>query len=82
MRYYVYVDAHRIDRHERGTMSDAPRTIVTPGALAEELDIDPKRVRAYLRKAFTREATAKNTSWDLTPETADLVREYFAAKAS
>jgi hypothetical protein len=63
-------------------MSDAPRTIVTPATLAEELDVDPKRVRAFLRKAHTRDATAKNTAWDLTEDTADAVREHFTAKAS
>ena len=60
-------------------MSATPTTI-TPKALAEELAIDPKRLRSYLRKNHTRANEAKNTSWTLDTETADAARAAFAPK--
>lgn len=49
----------------------------TPTELANELGVDPKRVRAYLRQEFTRDAEAKNTSWNLSDEVAQAVRTRF-----
>src|SRR5580765_5403421 len=37
-----------------------------PAALAEELNINPKKLRAYLRREFPRKSDEKNTSWYLT----------------
>jgi predicted site-specific integrase-resolvase len=51
---------------------------ITPKALAEEIGIDAKVLRAYLRKEFTRDPEVKNTSWIITPEAADAAREKFA----
>jgi len=51
---------------------------VTPKALANELGVDPKRLRAYLRATFTRPIEAKNTSWAITPDAANAAREHFA----
>ena len=66
-------------------MADAPANI-TPKALADELGIDPKRLRGHLRKNHTRAAEAKNTTWLIPHDVADDVREHFealkAAKAS
>jgi predicted site-specific integrase-resolvase len=53
-------------------------TKLTPKALAEEIGIDAKVLRAYLRKTFTRDETVKNTSWIITQEAADAAREKFA----
>jgi hypothetical protein len=53
---------------------------VTPKALAEELSIDPKRLRAYLRANFARTVEAKNTTWTITDEAEKAAREHFAAK--
>ncbi len=50
---------------------------ITPKALAEEIGIDAKVLRAYLRKEFTRSNEVKNTSWIITPEAADAAREKF-----
>jgi predicted site-specific integrase-resolvase len=55
-------------------MSDA----LTPKALAEEIGIDAKVLRAYLRKEFTRSNEVKNTSWIIPAEAADAAREKFA----
>lgn len=49
----------------------------TPTELANELGVDPKRVRAYLRQEYTRDAEAKNTSWNLSDEVAKAVRARF-----
>jgi hypothetical protein len=51
---------------------------LTPKALAEEIGVDAKVLRAYLRKDFARPAEAKNTSWLITPEAADAARAKFA----
>ena len=58
-------------------MANAP---VTPKALAEELGIDPKRLRSYLRSQFARPAEAKNTTWTITSDAANKAREHFAPK--
>lgn len=60
-------------------MSDAPATI-RPEALANELGVSGKLVRAYLRKTFTRTAEAKNTAWVVTNDQAKQTREHFEAR--
>lgn len=55
---------------------------MTPKQLAAELDIDPKRLRSYLRKEYGREAEVKGTSWLITDEAADAAREKFAKQAT
>jgi hypothetical protein len=63
---------------ERTTMSVTPATI-TPKALAEELGIDPKRLRGWLRTSdFARPIEAKNTTWTLDETIADAARARFA----
>jgi predicted transcriptional regulator len=57
---------------------EAPEPVTTtPKELAEELGVDAKRIRAFLRQDMTRAAEAKNTSWILSAEQADAVRERF-----
>jgi hypothetical protein len=51
---------------------------LTPKALAEEIGVDAKVLRAYLRKEHARSAEAKNTSWLITPAVADEARAKFA----
>lgn len=53
--------------------------VIRPNDLAKELDVDAKRIRAYLRTEFARESDSKNTNWELTPAMADKVRERFTA---
>jgi len=62
----------------KATEKAAP-TYTTPKALAEELEVDAKRIRAFLRgdEATKRSFEAKNTSWQLTEDQADLVRARF-----
>lgn len=55
-------------------MSDA----LTPKALAEEIGIDAKSLRGFLRKEFARLPEAKNTSWIITPDAAQAARDHFA----
>lgn len=57
-------------------MSDTPT--ITPKALAEEIGVDPKVLRGYLRKNFTRAAEVKGQTWIITPEAADAARAKFA----
>lgn len=51
--------------------------VIRPGDLADELGVDAKRVRAFLRTEFTRPSEAKNSSWLLTPAQAEAVRARF-----
>lgn len=51
---------------------------MTPKALAEELSVDAKRLRGFLRANFARPAEAKNTSWSIGPEAVAAAREHFA----
>lgn len=62
-------------------MSDAKPTTIAPKDLAAELNIDPKRLRGYLRSTFPRPAEAKNTTWGIEPAVADAARARFAPKA-
>jgi len=57
----------------------ATPTYTTPKALAEELQVDAKRIRAFLRsdEETMRSIEAKNTSWQLDEAQADLVRARF-----
>jgi phage antirepressor YoqD-like protein len=54
---------------------------MTPKQLAAELDIDPKRLRSYLRKHHTRVVEVKGTDWEITPDVADAARTRFTPKA-
>jgi len=60
-------------------MSDNQK-LIRPEALALELGVSGKLVRAYLRKHFTRAPEAKNTAWVLEADQAKQVREHFIAR--
>jgi hypothetical protein len=51
---------------------------ITPKALAEEIGIDAKVLRSYLRKEFPRPTEVKNQSWIITADAANAAREKFA----
>ena len=51
----------------------------TPKALASDLGIDPKVLRSYLRKTFTRPVEAKNTTWLLDPEVVEATKAHYEA---
>jgi hypothetical protein len=51
---------------------------VTPKMLADELSVDPKRLRAFLRANFARPAEAKNTSWSIGADAVKAARAHFA----
>lgn len=59
-------------------MSDAP-AYTTPKALAADLGIDPKVLRSYLRKTFTRPAEVKNTTWLLDEAVVTATKEHYEA---
>lgn len=54
-------------------MSDS----LTPKALAEEIGIDAKVLRSWLRKEYPRPVEAKNTSWIVPADVAELAHEHF-----
>jgi hypothetical protein len=53
--------------------------VTTPKALAAEIGIDPKVLRGHLRKAHTRVAEAKNTTWLIPADVAEEVKDHFEA---
>lgn len=61
-------------------MATTTPTTITPKALAEELGIDPKRLRGYLRANHARALEAKNTTWAIEADVADAARARFAPK--
>jgi hypothetical protein len=50
---------------------------ITPTMLATELDVNPKVLRAWLRRNFPRPLDQKNTSWSLSQDMIDAATEYF-----
>ena len=50
----------------------------TPGELARELGVSPKRVRDYLRSQYGLLAERNETRWQLDSLSADGVRVYFS----
>jgi hypothetical protein len=53
---------------------------IRPEALANELGVSGKLVRAYLRKTFPRLPEAKNTAWVVTNDQANETRKHFLAR--
>lgn len=51
-----------------------------PEAIANDLGVSGKLVRAYLRKTFARPVEAKNTTWVVTNEQAKQTHEHFIAR--
>lgn len=58
-------------------MSSTAKTY-TAKALAEEIGVDAKSLRGYLRKEFTRPLEVKNTGWIITEDAAQAARDHFA----
>lgn len=49
--------------------------VVTPKSLAEELEISPKALRAFLRRKFPRGENAHGKSWTLTDDHIEAARK-------
>jgi hypothetical protein len=52
---------------------------MTPNQLADQLDVNPKTLRAYLRKEFPRDAEAKNSRWEITKAQVAKAEKHFQA---
>ncbi len=50
---------------------------LTPKVLADELNVSPKTLRAWLRKNATRELEQKSTAWAIDSKTEKLARKHF-----
>lgn len=57
-----------------------PNATFRPEALANDLGVSGKLVRAYLRKTFARAPEAKNTTWVVTNDQAKVTHEHFIAR--
>lgn len=66
-----------IEETDEETVEETPAKAITPKMLAEELEVDAKRIRAYLRREFSRDSEAFRTSWNLTEAQANAVRGRF-----
>ena len=66
--------------------ADAPKyaegALIRPEALANDLGISGKVVRAYLRATFPRPIEAKGTTWVLTAAQANATYAHFVARRS
>ena len=56
-------------------MADTTEVTTRPETLAQELGVDGKRIRAFLRATYTDHP--KRTEWHLTEDQANAVRERF-----
>lgn len=54
---------------------DEAEAVVTPKTLAEELEISPKALRAFLRRKFPRGENAHGKSWTLTDAQVEAARK-------
>src|SRR5438309_644668 len=50
---------------------------VEPSKLARELDVQPKALRAWLRRTFPRDEVSRGRRWLLTPGQVEAVRKHF-----
>ena len=57
--------------------AEGTMTGVTPTDLAEELDISPKSLRAWLRTNYTRPLDAKNSRWYLTDKQVKAAKDHY-----
>jgi hypothetical protein len=56
---------------------EVPKGSMRPEALAQEIGISGKILRAWLRKNHTRPAEAKNTAWIVKPEVVKAAKAHF-----
>jgi hypothetical protein len=59
-----------------------PSPSISPTELAEELEVDPKRVRGWLRKQGFRSAANAGRQWELSSAQVQAAREAFVPSAS
>lgn len=52
-----------------------------PSDLASELRIDPKKLRAWLRRTYPRSLVDHNSRWSLTTEQVNAARSHFGSKS-
>lgn len=81
MRPVVYSVPMNSERTKEVTNMANAKTY-TPKELAAEIGIDPKVLRNYLRKAHTRTAEAKNTSWIIPVAVANDCKREFKKNAA
>lgn len=58
--------------------ADMGASSLTVRRLADELDVDPKAVRAWMRRQSWRYPEDAGTAWVMTDEQAKFVRQHFA----
>ena len=64
-------------------VEDAPKEETPKGTrptdLAKELGVNPKSLRAYLRRAFPRTGDSQGTSWYLNADQVKAATDHFTA---
>jgi hypothetical protein len=56
-----------------------PEQTLTVRELADELKVDPKTIRAWMRRQNWRHPVEAGSAWNLSAEQADLVRQHFGS---
>jgi hypothetical protein len=72
------VDLEDLELEDDDTEEETEETtVVRPSVLAEELGVNAKSIRAFLRREFPRDIKDKNTSWYLTDSQVEAIRDHF-----
>jgi uncharacterized protein YjcR len=66
-----------INKHNATKGGNIMTKSTTPKALASELGVSPKVLRAWLRRNHTRPAEAKNTTWVIPASVATKAKKAF-----
>ena len=70
-------DLDEVEDDETDEETDEAKTM-RPGDLADELEMSPKVLRAWLRKTYPRKSDEKNTSWHLSTDQVEAARNHFS----
>ena len=73
----LHITLKPIRRNKQKIPTTKKTVRITPTNLAEELGINPKSLRAWLRNNYTRPLEAKNSRWYLTDKQVKAAKQHF-----
>jgi len=76
-RAFVVYDDHMIENENTRGGDDMAKTY-SASELAQEIGVNAKVLRSYLRRNHTRVAEAKNTTWVIDAKVANAAKKAFA----
>jgi len=74
----IVYDDHMIDNHKHAKGGDDMAKTYSATELANEIGVNAKVLRSYLRRNHTRVAEAKNTTWVIDAKVANAAKKAFA----